>query len=398
MTFFEKVELAPPDPILGLTAAFEKDPRPQKVNLGVGLYKTQELRTPVLGCVKGAEAALLDLEKSKEYLPIDGEPHYLERMGGLVFGKEMWSREKKRIASFETVGGTGALKIGGTFLKQEAEHPIWISTPTWPNHRGVFADCALKVESYPYYDFKRHQLDFKNMMGCFEKLPSGTIVVLHASCHNPTGCDPTTEEWKAICSCFKKNRLIPFFDFAYQGFGVGIEEDAEAIRHFLQNDLEFLAAVSNAKNFALYGERAGCLFIVSRSANIGEHITSRVKQMIRTNYSNPPMHGARIVASILENSSLKKKWEGELNEMRNRIHTMRKELNDRLMKKSKSVDFTHLKKGRGMFAFTGLSKEQVERIIDQYAVYMTSDGRINVCGLNQDNLDYVVDSILAVSK
>ncbi len=398
MTFFEKVALAPPDPILGLTAAFEKDPRPEKVNLGVGLYKTQDLRTPVLGCVKAAEAALLDLEKSKEYLPIDGEPHYLDLMGDLVFGKEMWSKEKKRIACFETVGGTGALKIGGTFLKQEAEHPIWISTPSWPNHRGVFADCGLKVESYPYYDFKSHQLDFKNMMDCFEKLPGGTIVVLHASCHNPTGCDPSPEQWKAICSCFKKNKLIPFFDFAYQGFGVGIEEDAEAIRHFLQNDLEFLAAVSNAKNFALYGERAGCLFIVSRSANIAEHITSRVKQMIRTNYSNPPMHGARIIGSILENSSLKKKWEGELGEMRNRIHTMRIELNDRLMKRCKTVDFTHLKKGRGMFGFTGLSKQQVERIIDQYAVYMTSDGRINVCGLNQDNLDYVVDSILAVSK
>ncbi len=234
------------------------------------------------------------------------------------------------------------------------------------------------------------------MIGCLEKLPAGTVVVLHASCHNPTGCDPTDEQWKAICESFKENKLLAFFDVAYQGFGAGIEEDAAPLRHFLQSDLEFLAAVSNAKNLGLYGERAGCLFIVSSSSKVAEHITSRVKQMIRTNYSNPPMHGARVAAYVLGTSSLRKKWEGELNEMRDRINGMRLAFHDRLMEKCKSFDFSHLKKGKGMFAFTGLSKEQVDRMKDQFAIYMPSDGRINICGITRHNLDYIVDSIVSI--
>lgn len=393
MTFFEKVPLAPPDPIFGLTAAFHKDPRSHKVNLGAGIYKTEDLKTPVLNSVKTAEAMLLDSEKSKEYLPIEGEHHYLDMMGALVFGKEVWPREKERIASFQTIGGTGALKIGGTFIKQEAEHPVWISAPTWPNHRGVFTDCGLNVERYPYYDAKGHRLDFENMIACFEKLPEGAVVVLHASCHNPTGCDPIIEQWKAICAVFKKNKLMAFFDVAYQGFGQGIEEDAEPVRLFLESGLEFLAAVSNAKNLGLYGERAGCLFIISSSSKIAEHITSRVKQIIRTNYSNPPIHGGRIAAFVLETSSLRKKWEEELGEMRDRINEMRLAFHDRLMKKCKTADFSHIKRGRGMFAFTGLSKEQVDRMREQFAIYMPADGRINICGINRQNLDPIVDAI-----
>lgn len=398
MSFFEKVPLAPPDPILGLIVAFHQDPRKNKVNLGAGIYKTEDLRTPVLAAVKAAESALLDSEKSKEYLPIDGERHYLETMGAMVFGKEVWSKEKERIASFQTVGGTGALKIGGTFLKEEIGNSIWISTPTWPNHKAVFANCGLKVESYHYYDAKNHQLDFESLTACIEKLAQGTIVLMHASCHNPTGCDPTAKQWETLCALMKAKKLIPFFDFAYQGLGRGIEEDAEAIRCFMKNGLEMLIAVSNAKNLGLYGERVGCLFIIAESAKIAEHILSRVKQMIRANYSNPPIHGARVAGYIFGTPSLRKQWEDELKEMRERINTMRLKLHDRLIAKSKNMDFSHLKKGQGMFCYTGLNKAQVERLTKEYAIHMPSDGRINVCGLNENNLDKVVDSIVAVTQ
>jgi aspartate/tyrosine/aromatic aminotransferase len=398
MSFFEKVPLIHPDPILGLTVAFHKDPRKHKVNLGVGLYKTEDLQTPVLASVKAAEAFLLDSEKSKEYLPIDGDHHYLEMMGSNVFGKEVWTKEKNRIAAFQTVGGTGALKIGGTFLREETGASIWISNPTWPNHKGVFSDCRLKVESYPYYDTKSHKIDFEGLTACLEKLTQGTIVVMQASCHNPTGCDPTYEQWETVSALIKAKKLIPFFDFAYQGFGRGIEEDAEAIRYFVKNGLELLIAVSNAKNLALYGERVGCLFIVSESAKIAEHVISVVKQMIRRNYSNPPMHGAKVAGYLFGTPTLRQKWEGELQEMRERVNTLRLELNNRLGAKSKNMDFSHIKRGRGMFGYTGLTIAQVDRMIKEYAIYMPSDGRINICGLNQNNFDYVIDSIVAVTQ
>lgn len=397
MSHFERVKLAPSDPILGLTIAFAKDVRKDKVNLGVGLYNTEDLRVPILESVKEAEALLLTEEMSKEYLPIDGDGLYLEQMGVLVFGKASWSAEKGRIASFQTVGGTGALKIGGTFLKEEADHPIWISTPSWPNHRGVFSHCGLKVENYPYYDTNNHQLDFDGMVSCLEKLEPGSIVLLHASCHNPTGLDPTIEQWELLCQLFKTKKLIPFFDFAYQGFGKGLEEDAGSIRSFLNSGLEFLLAVSNAKNFSLYGERTGCLFIVSESAKIAEKVSSRVKQMIRTNYSSPPMHGAKIVAHILNTPILRKKWETELAQMGLRILAMRELLVQKLKSISKNVDFSHMKEGNGMFGFTGLKPAQVEKIISEYGIYMPGDGRINVCGLNHDNIDAVVNAIIAVS-
>jgi aspartate/tyrosine/aromatic aminotransferase len=398
MSFFETVPLVPPDPILGLTIAFHKDHRQYKINLGVGLYRSEDLQTPVLASVKSAELLLLDSEKSKEYLPIDGDRHYLEIIGSMVFGKELWSKEKRRIAAFQTVGGTGALKLGGTFLKEEKENCIHISTPTWPNHRGVFSNCGLKVEDYPYYDAKKHKIDFENLIACLEQLTPETIVVMHASCHNPTGCDPTSEQWKFLCDLFKAKKLIAFFDFAYQGLGRGIEEDAEAIRHFVDNGLEILVAVSNAKNLAAYGERVGCLFIVTETAKIAEHISSRVKQMIRVNYSNPPMHGAKVAACLLSTPSLREKWENEVKEMRERIHTLRVELTERLAAKSKVVDYSHLRRGMGMFCYTGLTKGQVDRLIEEYAIYMPNDGRINVCGLNRNNLDNVVKAIVAVSN
>lgn len=382
MSFFEKIPLAPPDPILGLTLAFQEDTRSTKVNLGAGIYKTADLRTPVLSCVKSAESVLLDTEKSKEYLPIEGDHLFIDRIGELIFGDALW---EERIAGFQTVGGTGALKIGGTFLKEEADKPIWLSVPTWPNHRAVFLSCGLKVDHYPYYKV------FEKMIDCLESMQPGSIVVLHASCHNPTGWDLNLEQWKTVLALFKQKKLIPFFDCAYQGFGRGFEEDVEAIRLFAREGLEMLVAVSSAKNFSLYGERVGALFIVAESTKIAEHISSRVKQIIRTTYSSPPMHGAKIVAHILSTSSLRKSWEEELNDMRQRINSLRFSLCERL-----GEEFSHLKSGLGMFAFTGLDKSGVDRLKTEYGIYMPSDGRINVCGLNQDNLDYVVDAIKQV--
>lgn len=393
MGFFERVPLAPADPILGLTQAYQSDSRSTKVNLGVGLYKTEELKTPVLESVKRAEIALIEEEESKEYLPIDGERHYREEMGLLVFGKEGWSAHKGRIASFQSVGGTSALKIGGTFLKQEANYPVWISAPTWPNHRGVFTDCGLKVENYPYYAKEQHRFDFEGMFSCLEKLSAGSIVVLHASCHNPTGCDPSREQWKMLCALFQQKKLIPFFDFAYQGLGAGVVEDAEAVRLFLNSGIEMLIAVSNAKNLSIYGERVGCLFILSESAQIAAHIASRVKQVIRTDYSNPPMHGVKIAAHILSSPPLKMQWEAELREMRERIQKMRRLIAKQLAEKIPHLDFSHLANGTGMFGFTGLTKLQVEYLIKEHGIYMPSDGRMNVCGLNQSNVAMVASAI-----
>jgi aspartate/tyrosine/aromatic aminotransferase len=397
MSFFKRVPLAPPDPILGLVAAFQSDLRKDKVNLGVGVYKTEELQTPVLESVKLAEAFLLKTQENKEYLPIDGDKGYLEQMGALVFGEQLWSREKERIASFQTVGGTGALKIGGTFLKEEVESSVWVSTPTWPNHRGVFSHCGLKVEEYPYYSTKSHTIVFDQMVQSLEKLPAGAILLLHPSCHNPTGCDLSLEEWKEVCQLCKQKKLLPFFDLAYQGFGTGLDEDVAAIRLFLENGLEMLVAVSNAKNFSLYAERVGGLFIVSDSGATSEKITSRVKQMIRVNYSNPPMHGAKIIAHILGTTSLRKQWETELDQMRERIVGMRQLLSKSLQKKTTPIDFSQIDKGKGMFTFTGLNPSQVDRMREEYGIYMPRDGRINVCGLDH-NLGLVVDAIATVAQ
>jgi aspartate/tyrosine/aromatic aminotransferase len=396
MPFFERVPLASPDPILGLTAAYLADARENKVNLGVGYYRDEMLRTPIMHCVKLAEQVLLESEPSKEYLPIDGHRAFLEKVGELVFGSAFWGKQHVRISGFQTIGGTGALKIGGTFCKEEVDGPIFIPAPTWPNHRGVFTGCHLRVDSYHYYDFKTRTIAFDSWVSFLETLSEGSVLLLHASCHNPTGCDPTFEEWKRLAEVMRRKKLIPFFDFAYQGLGKGVAEDANAVRYFAENGFEMFVAFSSAKNFSLYGERVGALFILTENSKTAEHITSRVKQMIRTNYSNPPKHGAAIVSHILCTPSLKEQWIDELNQMRTRIIHMRKELSQRLIKQSKTIDFRHLKSGFGMFCYLGLEGAQVERLVQEYGIHMPRDGRVNMCGLNQNNIDYVVDSILKV--
>lgn len=396
MHFFEQVPLAPPDPILGLTQAYLQDPRPHKVNLGVGFFKDENLKTPLIAAVREAEKILLNTQNNKEYLPIDGDPLYLNEMGALVFGAQVWQERKSRISPFQTLGGTGALKLGGTFLQEEIKSPLWISSPTWPNHRGVFTHCGGLVDSYPYYDFATHQIDFNAMTSFLERLPPRSVVVMHGCCHNPTGIDLTLSQWEKLCELFKTHQLLPFFDLAYQGLGDGLDADSAAVRHFLKHDIEMLVAVSNSKNFSLYSERVGCLFIVSNNPDEGEAIRSRTKQMIRTNYSNPPSHGAKVAALVLNDPLLRASWEEELVQMRLRLRAMRSLLCERLGSKKTNTDFTHLKRGKGMFGFLGLSTKQVHTLITEYGIYMPSDGRINVCGLNLNNIDPVVEAILKV--
>ncbi len=396
MGFFDLVPLAPPDPILGLTSAFLSDKRALKVNLGVGLYKETNLQTPVLVSVKMAEKILLQEEKSKEYLPISGDELFLEHTGELVFGKTLWSGAKGCISSFQSLGGTGALSIGATFLREVTPGLLYISNPTWQNHKGIFGDARFEVKNYPYYDSITHQLCYEAMLFFLNSLAEESVVVLHAACHNPTGADLNENQWKEIAEICMKKKLIPFFDSAYQGFGRSLEKDVFAIRYFLEKGLEIVVATSYSKNFSFYGERMGALFIVSASDKVAKAVTSRVKQIIRTRYSNPPMHGAKIIRHILGDAELRGLWQGELEAMRGRIFQMRLQLAQELTKTIQTVDFRYLHERFGMFCFSNLKKAQVDRLIAEYGIYMTSDGRMNVCGLNPDNLDYVVRSIGAI--
>lgn len=398
MGFFEKVPLAAPDPIFGLNNAFKKDDRASKINLSIGVYKTEDLLTPIFPVVKLAEAKIYEEEKSKEYLPIEGDAQFIERLAELVFGTSLWKEHRERVASCQSLGGTGALRVGGTFLKEEAAAKIFIPDPSWPNHKAVFSACGLHVQEYPYYDMRAHQFDFTKMESFLQTIPSHSIVVLHASSHNPTGCDPSLQQWRELCALFRLKKLIPFFDFAYQGFGNGIEEDPLAVRMFMQEGLEMLVAASCSKNFSLYAERVGCLFIVAESKKVAEHILSRVKQMVRHNYSNPPIHGAKIVSTILSHPTLHKAWESEVAVARSRIKGMREQLCNMLISQSQSMDFTHIRDTVGMFVFSGLSKHHVEKLIAEFGIYMTYDGRLNVCGLTQRNIERVVSAMIEVSK
>jgi aspartate/tyrosine/aromatic aminotransferase len=395
MGVFSNVSQAQTDSIFGLSAAFHADARAKKVNLSIGIYKTAELKTPIMEAVKEAERRIAETEKSKEYLPIDGDPECIKQSGLLLFGEALWS---KRIYGCQGVGGTGALRIGGDFLKQEVGRRLYLSDPTWPNHTGVFTRSQMHVEAYPYYDPQRRHIDFDRLYTFLSGLQPLSIVLLHACCHNPTGVDLSLEQWRQLSALMQAKGLIPFFDCAYQGFGTGLEEDAAAVRLFAERGHEMLVAVSYSKNFGLYGERAGSLFIVTDSEETARRVGSTIKVIIRTNYSNPPLHGAKIVSTILSDGKLRKRWETELTSMRERIAAMRTALARALVAKGGPIDFRFLLDRTGMFSFCGLEKRQVDRLIKEYAIYMTGDGRINVAGLNWDHLDYVVDAITAVCR
>lgn len=392
--FFSHVVPASADPILGLTAAFQDDPRECKVNLSVGVYKTEDLKTPILSCVKMAEKELYQEEQTKSYLPIEGDTSYLEQAMQLLFGKTLFADCKNKLSAFQCLGGTGALRLGGEFLREELGKTLYISHPSWPNHRGVFSQCGMEVHTYPYYDRIMRTLQFDDMVQCIANLPPKSILVLHACCHNPSGADLDRSQWEQVCQICLEKELFPFFDAAYLGFGEGFEEDAWPMRLFLERGVEFFLALSFSKNFGLYGERVGALISHLREGSV-DAVQSRIKVLARRNYSNPPMHGAKVVSKILQSKSLIAIWEKELLEMRQRIHAMRTLFVETLCAKSHRQEYTDLLQQRGLFSFCHLSETQVLFLQKEYGIYMTADGRINVAGLNPQHIEYVVDAILA---
>ena len=396
-SLFESVEQAPRDPILGLNEQFNADPRDNKVNLGVGVYNDDAGRLPLLHAVHKAELALVQAGAARGYLPIDGIPGYNSGAQTLLFGKDSTLAASGRVLTAQALGGTGALKLGADFLKRLLpDSHVAISDPSWENHRALFERAGFQVDNYPYYDKTTNGLNFEAMSAYLAQLPEQTIVVLHACCHNPTGIDPTPEQWQHIAQIVQKQNLVPFFDIAYQGFGEGLVQDASVIRLFAEMDMTMVISSSFSKSFSLYGERVGALTLVSSSAEESSRVLSQLKRVIRTNYSTPPTHGAQVVAEVLNTPELYALWEKELGEMRDRIRTMRTQLTKKLEEKGVAKDFSFVLNQRGMFSYSGLTVEQVDRLRDEYGIYAVSTGRICVAALNSGNIDYVADAIAAV--
>ncbi len=396
--FFDRIEAAPADPILGLNDAFKKDSRSDKTNLGVGVYQNNEGKTVILDSVKDAEKILLETEQTKSYLPITGLPEYGRLARELIFGKGSELVDGGRAVSCHCPGGTGALRIGADFLHQQnVATTIWISDPTWANHYQVATSAGLKFERYPYYDRANHNLAFDRMIETLSQAKEGDVVLLHACCHNPTGIDPTAEQWETIAKFLADKKLIPFVDFAYQGFGNGLEEDAFGVRTIAKYNPEMLIASSFSKNFGLYNERVGVLTVVSSDVDTAAKVLSQVKISVRTAISNPPAHGEKIVSTILSTPELRAKWEAELKGMRDRINEMRQLLSSKL-KEAGAGDFDFITEQNGMFSFSGLDKDQVEMLRKDFGIYAVASGRICVAGINTNNIDSIVDAITAVVK
>ena len=397
MNLFSSVELAPRDPILGLYETFNADTRPTKVNLGVGVYFTEEGKIPLLRAVQIAEKQILENPKSRGYLPIEGIATYNSAVQTLVFGKDSVISTNQRAATFEGLGGTGALKIGADFIKRLKPHAqVFISDPSWENHRGLFEGAGFTVIHYPYYDPQTRGVNFTAMVTFLNTLAEDSVIVLHACCHNPTGADMTTEQWQAIVEICRNKGLIPFLDMAYQGFADGIFEDGIAVRLFADSGMSFFISSSFSKSFSLYGERVGALTVVTQNADETLRVASQVKRVIRTNYSNPPTHGGAIVSAVLNSTELRAMWEEELSQMRDRIKQMRHQLISELKAAGANKDFSFIAQQRGMFSYTGLSKNQVDHLIAYHGVYAVSTGRICVASLNTKNVGHVAQSIAAV--
>ena len=392
-SIFDHVPLSPVDPILGLPIAFAADCSPFKVNLGIGTYKTADGQPFILSAVKKAESILLQKSSNKEYLPIEGDAEFLACASKLLFGQDLLLAQPELFFFAQSVGGTSALRIGGEFLAKLISQTIFIPQPTWANHKQTFERAGLNVGSYPYFDFKTHRFDFDGMCDAIRNMPPKSCILLHACCHNPTGTDPNLEQWKALCDLIKKQQLIPFFDVAYHGFGEDLDTDAQAIRLFIQEQQEMLIAYSFSKNFSLYGERVGFLTCVTTNQTATALVGSQIKNIIRGNYSNPPLHGASIVSTILKSHDLTVEWKLELNSMCMRIKEMRKALVAALSVYVHQCDFSFLLEQKGLFSFLGLDLEQVNFLRAERALYMPINGRINIAGLNTQNISYVAESI-----
>jgi aromatic-amino-acid transaminase len=394
-----RVELAPRDPILGLTEQYNADKNPKKVNLGIGVYTDENGKVPLLDCVRQAETQLLAQAAPHSYLPIDGLPAYDRAVQSLVFGAESPAVKEGRIVTVQALGGTGGLKVGADFLRRIApKADVWISDPSWENHRALFTDAGFTVHTYPYYDPKTHGVDFDAMLGGLRKIPSGSIVILHACCHNPTGVDLTPDQWTSVMEIVGSRELVPFMDIAYQGFGEGIDIDGAAVRRFAQAGLPVFVSNSFSKSFSLYGERAGALSIVTQSGDEGVRVLSQVKRLVRTNYSNPPSHGGHLIAKILSTPDLRSLWEKELGEMRDRIRTMRALLVEKIHARVPGADFSFILEQKGMFSYSGLTQQQVVRMREEFGVYALESGRICVAALNMGNIDYSADCIAKVLR
>lgn len=394
---FEQLSAAPADPILGLTEAFKKDTRPGKINLGVGIYKDEAGTTPILSCVKKAEVILLEQETSKSYLGIEGTPAYGIGVQQLLFGRDSEIISAARARTAHAPGGTGALRICAEFIaRQIPSKRIWVSNPTWANHGNVFKAAGLEVVNYDYYDAEAKDKDFAAMKQSLQQVAAGDTVLFHGCCHNPTGIDPTEAEWEELARLAAEGGWLPMFDFAYQGFARGIEEDAKGLRIFLKHNPELLIASSFSKNFGLYNERVGALTLVGRDADQADIAFSQIKSIIRANYSNPPFHGSGIITTILDNASLYAEWEKEVADMRDRIQSMRDLFVTTLKEKGVDQDFSFISRQCGMFSFSGLTPEQVARLKDEFAIYIVGSGRISVAGMTRDNMDALCHGIAQV--
>ncbi len=394
---FDHIEVAPPDPILGLEEAFKNDPNPAKINLGAGVYRDESGSTPIFRAVKRAEAAILQTETSKSYLGITGAPEFAEATQKLLFGEEHPLLADRRMVTAHCPGGTGALRVAAEFLrKANPTARVWISRPSWPNHPGVMQAAGLAVESYPYFDAENHRVAFDAMLASLALARAGDAVILHGSCHNPTGADLTLEQWAELADFLAKHQLLPLVDFAYQGFAQGLSEDVRGLHVLCQRLDEVVIASSYSKNFGLYNERVGALTLIARSRAAADAALSQIKVIIRALYSNPPAHGAKIVTTILNSPDLRADWETELAAIRGRIREMRRRFVAELATLGVARDFSFIERQNGMFSFTGLTRDQVRALREEHSIYMVDSGRINVAGLTSSNLAAVCQAIAAV--
>ena len=397
MNLFTAVEMAPRDPILGLNEQFASDQNPNKVNLGVGVYFGEDGKMPLLQCVQKAEKLLMEKPTARNYLPIDGIAAYDNAVKAMVFGADSEPVRSARVATIQGLGGTGGLKVGADFLRKLLpQAKVLISDPSWENHRGIFTNAGFVVESYAYYDAARRGIDFEAMLASLNAAPAGTIVLLHACCHNPTGYDLSPTQWDRVIEVVKARELTPFLDMAYQGFGHGLAEDGAVVAKFVAAGMQFFISTSFSKSFSLYGERVGALSVLCADKSEADRVLSQLKIVIRTNYSNPPTHGGAVVATVLGNPELRALWEQELGEMRVRIKEMRQKMVDGLKAAGVKQDFSFITEQIGMFSYSGLSKEHMVRLRNEFGVYGTDSGRMCVAALNNRNMNHVCQSIAKV--
>jgi len=394
---FQSVPLAPPDAILGLAEAFAKDPNPAKINLGIGVFCDETGKTPILASVKEAERRLLETEASKGYLPIDGSPAYTQAVQAMLFGADHEAITSRRVSTSHTPGGTAALRVSADFIRKNfPKATVWLSDPTWPNHPQIFEAAGVPVKVYPYFDAASNGLAFERTLAALGQVAAGDFVLLHGCCHNPTGIDPTVEQWRQIAATLAARGATALIDFAYQGFGRGLTEDAAGLLAILQPGVELLVCSSFSKNFGLYKERVGALTAVSKDAETATRVQSQIKAVIRANYSNPPSHGGAVVATILGDTALRAQWEQELAAMRDRINGMRSLFVASLKAAGVPRDFSFIERQLGMFSFSGLTKDQVQTLRDQHAIYMVGSGRINVAGMRPATMGRLCEAIKSV--